>query len=310
MFDKMVFTTKIDFEKDAAEIAKRNHLQRCTAGTELFYQTSVYGNFEGIYIKLRGNTMQIKCSLHKLYSKASIGIFDNSNLFTISESLDMIDYLFSTLKIEKENVKVTYYEIGLNMITPDDPLSYIELIQSAGQNSEKEMFNDANYQKYRQKTTEKSKNIKKVLKVYDKGFEARSKGRMIPGNILRCETIYKRQSIPLTQLTSNEYLSKIISRFYRDWHNAIFPRQIRADKGIKASQIEKAKSIMQLGRNEYYDISRKAYLSGTISKKTWETIRVFIQSWDDLKTSFRFEPTHQEIAYKSLLDEAFSITTN
>ena len=37
----------------------------------------------------------------------------------------------------------------------------------------RELFNDANFEKNRQKTTEKSKNIKKVFKIYDKGFEAR-----------------------------------------------------------------------------------------------------------------------------------------
>lgn len=306
----MVFNVKIDFDKDAPEIAKRNHLQRCTQGLEVFYQSSVYGNFEGVYIKLKGNTMQIKCSMHKLYSKGKIGVFDNSNMFTLSQATKMIDDLFEALEIEKDRVKVSYYEIGLNMQMIDDPLSYIELISFAGQSAEKEMYNDANYQKYRQKTTEKSKNIKKILKVYDKGFEARSKGRMIDGNILRIETIYRRQSIPLNVLISEEYLEKIIGRFYRDWYNVSYPMHLVADKGIKASQMEKAKAIMELGREKYLSISKQAFTSGELTKKAWETIRSFVRNWDGLKSGFHFKPDIKEIDYKDQLNEAFIIASS
>ena len=82
-------------------------------------------------------------------------------------------------------------------------------------NGIKEFFNDANFEKNRQKTTEKSKNIKKVFKIYDKGFEARSKRRYCDENILRIETVYKRQNIGVSEWLSNSNINKMLHIFYQ-----------------------------------------------------------------------------------------------
>lgn len=306
MFDKMVFSAKIE-DKDIPQLVKTLHLQRCTEGIEEFYQSSSYGNFDGLYIRIKRGAIQIKCSLHKIYYKETFGRLDNSQMFTVNNALTMIILLFDSLRMDRRKIKVTYYEIGLNLQVNNDPLGYIELMTFAGVG--KEMFNDANFQKNRQRTSEKSKNIKKVLKAYDKGFEARSKGRNVSGNILRLETIYRRQSIPLLTLTSYDYLVKLTSRFYRDWHNVEFPRKVCADKGIKSSQIEKAQSIILLGREEYLKQNRQAYLSGSLTKKQWETIRLFVRGWDSIKDRFRFPPSDMEMEYKKTLLETYQIAT-
>lgn len=307
MFDKMIFNTRIDFEKDATNIASLNHLQLCTVGKQTFYQSSAYGNFEGIYMKVRGNTMQIKCSIHKLYHKESSGSLDNSQMFTVSNALETIDILFDRLGIDKNETKVTYYEIGLNISVESDPLEYISLVQSIGENEDKEMFNDANFQKNRQKTTEKSRNIKKVLKIYDKGFEAREKDRSVEGNILRIETIYKRQDIPLSVFMSEAHIKKIIKRFYSDWNSIRYQRRIEADKGIKLSQIERAYNIMELGREAYLKKNRELFLCGELSKMKWETIRTFVNNWDSIKSKFRYKPDNKEVEYRNKIEKAFKI---
>ena len=301
----MIFNTRIDFEKDATGIASLNHLQLCTEGKQTFYQSSAYGNFEGVYMKVRGNTVQIKCSIHKLYHKESSGSLDNSQMFTVSNALETIDVLFDRLGIDKNETKVTYYEIGLNIPVEYDPLEYISLVQSIGENEDKEMFNDANFQKNRQKTTEKSRNIKKVLKIYDKGFEARDKDRCVKGNILRIETIYRRQDIPLSVFMSESHISKTTKRFYNDWNSIRYHKRIEAEKGVKSSQIEKARCIMELGREAYLKQSRESFLSGALTKMQWETIRAFIKNWDSMKSKFRYLPDNKEVEYRNMLNKTF-----
>lgn len=309
MFDKMIFNAKIDFSRDAFALAKRNHLQKCMEGAEAFYQSSSYGNFDGVFLRIRGGTLQVKCSLHKLFYKDTCGCLDNSRMFTVSNALEMIGALFERIGIERESAKVTYFEIGLNIPLSRDPLEYIGMVLSAGGENGKEMFNDANFQKNRQKTTEKSRNIKKVLKIYDKGFEARSKGKHVEGNILRVETIYRRQSLPLPVLFSGEYIGKLTGRFYRDWQSLEFPRRLCFDKGIKASQAEKARCLLSLGREEYLRRSREAFLLGECSKKQWETVRVFVRNWDSLKSRFYQLPDGRETEYRRELERMYRIAT-
>jgi len=302
----MVFTAKIE-DRDILRLVQSAHLQRCTEGLEEYYQSTSYGNFDGLYIRIKRGKIQIKCSLHKIFYKETYGRLDNSQMFTVNNALSTIINLFDYLEIDRRKIKVTYYEIGLNLPLKNDPLKYIEMMSYAGKG--KEMFNDANYQKNRQRTTEKSKNIKKVLKAYDKGFEYREKGKDIESNILRIETIYRRQSIPLLSLTSYDYLVKLTGRFYKDWHNVEFPRKVCPDRGLKSSQIEKAQNLMTLGREEYLRKNRQDFIAGILTKKQWETIRVFVKGWDGLKDKFHFAPSIEEMDYKNTLSETYQIAT-
>ncbi len=302
----MVFSAKIE-SQDIHRLVQSAHLQRCTEGVEEYFQSSSYGNFDGLYIRIKRGKIQIKCSLHKIFYKETYGRLDNSRMFTVNNALSTIINLFDYLEIDRRTVKVTYYEIGLNLPVQNDPMKYIEMMICIGKS--KEMFNDANYQKNRQRTTEKSKNIKKVLKVYDKGFEAREKGKDVEGNILRIETIYRRQSIPLLSLTSYDYLVKLTGRFFRDWHSVEFPRKVCPDRGLKSSQIEKAQGLMSLGREEYLRKNRQDYLAGTLTKKQWETIRAFVKGWDEMKDRFHYPPSPEESEYKNALSETYQIAT-
>ena len=80
-----------------------------------------------------------------------------------------------------------------------DPSEYIKRVMST--DDAREMYSDADYKKDRQKTTEKDKDKRKVLKIYDKSFEYRQKGKAVDDNILRLETVYRRQKIPQTSFS-------------------------------------------------------------------------------------------------------------
>lgn len=306
MFDKMIFNAQIDFVRDAERIARKHHLIQCTEGNEIYYQSSALSNIEGIWWKIRGRTAQIKCSLHKLFWRSRYGTLDNSQMFTISDAKQIISELLDEWNINPEQVRITYYEVGLNIPVDHDPIEYISLAESIGVLRNKELFNDANFEKNRQKTTEKSKNIKKVFKIYDKGFEARDKGRMCEGNILRIETIYRRQSINLIDFFSEDSINNILHTFYRDWATISFRRRLSADKGVKSSQIEKAESLLRLGRDEYMKRTKSDWKSGYLSDKQYRTIREFIQSWDLIKSHFSLLPSSLETEYRSNLLSLFN----
>ena len=118
-----------------------------------------------------------------------MGILDNSGSFTISQARAALRTLFNDVDIDVSHVTVTYFEIGLNMRLSREANEYIRLVSSVGEN--RKLFNDANFEENRQKTTEKSRCRSKVLKMYDKSFEYRSKGKAVEskhfkaGNIIQ-----------------------------------------------------------------------------------------------------------------------------
>ncbi len=243
MFDKVILNAHIACADHAEYLIYREHLQRCSEGDKVFWQSTSLANIDGVSMRLQGGNVQIKCSLHKMFYKGVTGHLDNTQMFTISQAKAIVHELLSRWEIDIGAVRVTYYEIGLNIPVNDDPLGYIASVHTIG-SRQKEFFNDANFQKYRQKTTEKGRTIKKVFKIYDKGFEARSKDHFCDENILRLETIYRRQNIPLDVFLSDGELKKILDIYYRDWLSMEFDRRVVAEKGMKSSQLEKAVRII------------------------------------------------------------------
>lgn len=302
MFDKVIFNVKISPNTPVPFIIRKNHLLECTEGEEVYYQSSSYGNFEGVFIKIRNGCIQVKCSLHKLYSKWSGGRLDNSGFFTMPQAIDTIRELFSCIGVGiDEAIKVTYYEIGLNIPVEHDAIEYIRLAGSIGGESGKELFNDAYFQKNRQKTTEKSSTIKKVFKMYDKTFECCSKDKPVEGNILRIETMFRRQSIPLPDFMSDAFIKRVTGGFYKNWNSITFPGKVEADAGVRGTQIEKARHIMENGCAKSMERIKEMCATGELTKRQAEQERAFVREWDSIKHKFRYVPDNKEVEYKRKL---------
>ena len=314
MFDKMIFNIRIQFDKEAFPIAERNNLQSCMEGKNVYYKSTRIANFEGITMTVKDGKVQIKCSLHKIYYKNVFNELDNSGLFTMDNAVKALDMLFNTIGVDKERAKITYFEIGLNIPTEHEPIQYIELVKSITtgklKQQQKEMFNDANFKKYRQKTTEKHKNIKKVFKLYDKGFENADRKRTEPTGekILRIETMYRRQSIYVSDFFLPDNISKLAKTFYRDWVNVEFDRTITADKGTRQSEISNAKNVLLLGRDEYLIQVKSDFDKGILTAKQYRTIREFIRDWENNKHKYRALPTKHEKEYKEKLWYMFNLS--
>lgn len=303
MFDKIAIKGRID-TADIDTIVLRNYLEQCTKGDELYYTSTAYANFEGCFITLSGDMVKCKCSVNKLWQKANTGKLDNSRPMTFRNAVKTIYDLLLRLCLKPENTIVTYYEIGLTMKMSEPATEYISRVEDIGG---KQLWNDANYPENRQKTTERSKYYRKILKIYDKTFEAAEKGRNVGQNIVRIETIYRHQSVRLLDLIDDFNLKKLAKIFYDDWTSIRFVRELSATPGIKMCQLDKAREIHRLGVERYKDKYRAMYLEKKITKKQWETIRNFARSWPDERKRYIEELTTYEREYMDILLSGFQI---
>ena len=302
MFDKIIIKARIDVG-DIDTIVLRNYLEQCTEGDELFYKSTAYANFDGCFVEVRGSQLKCKCSINKLYEKEQSGKLDNSKPMTFRNAVRTINTLLSRLCVKAENAVVTYYEVGVTMKMPRPATEYISLCEEV---SDRVLWNDANYPVDRQKTTEKSKYYRKVLKIYDKTFEGISKGRKVDHNVLRVETVYRHQQIPLLELISNDTMTKIGRVFYNDWNAARFVRDVEAI-GMKMSQLDKAREVVRLGVDRYREKYKALYMEGKLTKKQWETIRNFARSWPDEKEIYKEIEREEEREFREKLLKLYQV---
>ena len=302
MFDKLIIKARIDVG-DIDTIVLRNYLEQCTEGDELFYKSTAYANFDGCFIEVRGSQLKCKCSINKLYEKEQSGKLDNSKPMTFRNAVRTINTLLNRLCVNPENAVVTYYEVGVTMKMPRPATEYISLCEEV---SDRVLWNDANYPVDRQKTTEKSKYYRKVLKIYDKTFEGISKGRKVDHNVLRVETVYRHQQIPLLELISNDTMTKIGRVFYNDWNAARFVRDVEAI-GMKMSQLDKAREVVRLGVDRYREKYKALYMEGKLTKKQWETIRNFAKSWPDEASKYKEIEREEEKEFREKLLKLYQV---
>lgn len=302
MFDKVIIKACIDVD-DIDTIVLRNYLEQCTEGDELFYKSTAYANFDGCFIEVRGNALKCKCSINKLFEKEQSGKLDNSKPMTFRNAVRTINALMNRLCVKPENAVVTYYEVGVTMKMPRPATEYISLCEEV---DERILWNDANFPVDRQKTTEKSKYYRKVLKIYDKTFEGISKGRRVDHNVLRVETVYRHQQIPLVELISSENMAKIGRVFYNDWSEARFVRDVET-VGVKMSQLEKARELVRLGVDRYREKYKALYMEGKLTKKQWETIRNFARSWPEEKDKYKEIEREEEKEFREKLLTLYQI---
>lgn len=313
MFDRMIFNIKIWNDKEASEIAVCNRLEKWESENAIQYQSTEIAKMTGVFITIKAKKMQVKCSLHKFYNRLTTGTLENDDMFTLSDARRAFETLFEGIGIDKERAKITYFEIGLNIPTHKEPIKYIEIarniIMGKVSKTDKEMFIDANYHINRQKTTEKRNTIKKVFKIYDKGFEKAERRRIAitDERILRVETIYRRQSITASKFFDATNLGRITQTFFRDWTSLEFARTVTAEKGTTKSQLRNAESILLLGRETYLNHIRNELEKGNLTARQHRTIREFVRDWDDNKHKYRMLPSECEREFKDKFTRLFRV---
>jgi hypothetical protein len=295
MYDKIAIRGTIDIS-DIETIVLRNYLEQCMEGDEVYYRSTQYSNIDGVWIEIRGCNLKAKFSVTKQYYKKRKGKLDNSKPMTFANATHTIRELLLRLCLKEENAVVTYYEVGLTMKMNRGPEEYIRMVEEGAGRT---MWNDPNYPEMRQKVTEKSKYFRKILKMYDKTFEAEDKGRKdVENNILRIETVYKRQAVPLAEFLSEDFQHKVGKIFYTDWSNLKFARKLKAGKGVRMQEWLRAQEIYDKGVNKYLDEYRQKFTAGEITKRQWETMRTYAHDWSNAKKHFEEVISDVEAEYQ------------
>lgn len=312
MFDKITITSKISNE-ECAFLAEYHCLKSFINynHTEVEYRSSNYSNISGIEIFIKNNKLSLKTSLHKYWQSRCFGKLRNDNLFTISESKLAFEMLINESRLKPENVFITQFEIGLNLNVSYDPLTFIELVAYIPTSYQKEMFIDANYRKDRQRTTEKYKDIRKYFKIYDKGWQIQDKekqpmkDRTNTEKKLRIETCHKRCRIVSNKFFSDSNLDRLKCRFYDEWKSIHFYKDVIGKKGCRLSEIERAKIIINHGKDYLTSINNNDLKKHKSTSNQSRTVREFIRDFDKLKHKFEIIISDQEIEYNKLLFNAF-----
>ena len=277
MYDKIAIRAEVD-EADVPAIVLRNYLEECAEGDEVFYKSTAYANLDGVTVELRGTRLRCKCSVCKLWARERTGRLDNSRPMTWAMAARTVRSLLMRLYVDPARAVVTYYEVGVTMKMQLPADAYIRQVdQAAG----RILWNDPNDPEDRQKVTERSKYRRKVMKMYDKTFEAASKGRHVEGNVLRVETVYRHQAVPLTDFVSPMFMSQAGRAFYRDWTALRFLRDLKPAPGVKMSQLEKAREVQRMGVTRYKQRYKAEWKAGRITRKMWETMRRFADRWEE-----------------------------
>jgi len=345
LFDKITIRAKVSGE-ECLHLASLHHLQRWINedGTQVNYKSSSFKKISGVEVKIEKNTVTLSCSLHKYWMKMNYGRLRNDNVFTVSEARAAFEMLLFENGLLAEKTKVVLFEIGLNMNVSFDPLTFIELVQYLPRKNDikndKTMFVDANYRINRQKTSEKHKDIRRYFKIYDKGWEMNEKKRTSPPTkgeltspptplldergerttppdghpskgelkILRIESVYRRQNEKSKEFFGDANVSRLAKNFYMDWKDLFFVRTIKAYKGARKSEVERASIIINIGAKEYQERSKADYEAGKITSKQYRTIREFIRDYEADSKRFKTVISAQEKEYNALIYKTYDIT--
>jgi len=311
MFDFITIQSRIS-DAVCRELVQRHHLQVWSNenGT-VEYRHSEIAKLSGIQISIKRNVLKLRVSLHKYWNIRCYGTYDNYTRFNRSSALASFHNLLLENGLNPNLTKIMKFEIGLNLHVTQEPIKYIELIRAIGCNG-KYMFNDANYQTNRQKTTEKHKNIRRYFKIYDKSFEISDKSHTKEGRerdgekyILRIETIYKRCNEKADNFLTYKNIDKLLAKFLDVWSSAIFCRHVRAEKGKRKSEQERAEKIIRLGKDEYLSQAYQEFWNKKITPKQYRTIREFARDFEINKTKYSIEISGLEKEFLYLLNETF-----
>lgn len=322
MFDKITIRAKVSHEV-CNHLQEHHHLQVWTNdnGMDVEYRSNDnYKKFTGISIKIQRNVLTLSTSLHKYWNDRNYGRLRNDNIFTISEAKSAFEMLLFENRLKASETKVILFEVGLNMHVSYNPLTFIELVKYMPLKNDKKqdkiMFIDANFSINRQKTSEKHKDFRVYYKIYDKGWEINDKARTKnqeprikkDDNILRIETVYRRNSVLSNKLFSDANINRLVKNFYKNWKDLFFFREVRAYKGARKSEIDRIKMIVNLGAEEYLKLTKEEFRNKKITEKQCRTIKESIRDYDEESKFYKVLISPQEKEYNVLLYKVFDLT--
>lgn len=305
-------------DSDVLQIVKKNRLQTNSKAGVLYYDNERLKFSDGFYMRIetkKTNTIKVECSLHKFFNHIHTNRQTNYDLFSFSNAKNTIEMLSEQTNIDLSNLKVTYYEVGINLFLSKDCREYIDKMRTIGTlDNKRPLYVNPKYKNERIKTTIFHRDIKKVYKVYDKVFEMYDKKRTdIPTEtpyILRIETTFKRvEKMTVTDLLKPDHIRKLIDQFLKDWRTVQFEQIMEAPKGTHQRKVDLCKEIIKHGTETVLNQAKERLRTGDLTEKRFRAIREFIQNdWNTFKETIRFIRTNEEMEFREVLNESIKIT--
>ena len=279
---------------------------------------------KGIYINIDvKGSLKVEGSLHKYYNETETGIRQNYNLFSMKQAQNAIEKLLSEKAIPQTGTTVTYCEVGVNLVLPQDCISYLRkmLYIERQDGTQKRLYINPRFKDERTITTEFYEKIRTHYKAYDKGIELTAKtpknrkelyAEIQGKNILRIETVHKRlENRGLYSFFTKQNLKKLQESFFKDWESVCFEPDVFFPPQTGAAKKMLAKEILVVGKDEALRKAKEAREKGTLTEKEYRGKREFIKNeWNTFKTTLRLEQSQEEKEYRKELASVKDIHIN
>lgn len=316
MIDNIVMIKNNLSETEIKRVVNQSRLLEKSVNGLTVYHNGSNKNFEGgFYIKISENrTLKITGSLHKYHTFLNHNKLNNFDSFTMQQAKETMYKLATNKGFDTENTKVTFYEIGLNLIVDFEPSEILKNVKSIGSiENEKEFFYNAKYKKKTHKNTETHRDFRIYHKMYDKVFEMQDKRKQPPNEmkIVRIETAHRRvENTFLKDFLKDENLNQLQKKFFGYWHKINFFNDIDAPKGTHKSKIELAKEIMHKGKKEVFENYFNQYKNLVLSAKMYYSIKKFINNWEQDKHIYKVKKTDIFTNWQKVYNTEYQIYSN
>lgn len=304
-------------DNEMLKIVEQNNLKTHSRDGVVYYDNQTNKSLnDGFFLRIETDKRRLKleCSLHKYFNWILNHRQTNDDLFSFSNAANTIEMLKASTGIDVGKLKVTYYEIGLNLNMENDCKSYIDKMQFIGTlGNKRQFFVNPKYKGERIKTTIFHRHIKKVYKVYDKNHEMKdkkSKGQPKHENTLRIETIQKRvERMTVADLLNPKTIAKLTDQFLKDWRTVQFTPNLQVKKGTHQRKVDLCTQIILFGKEQVLQDYRELFNKGDLTERRFRDIREFIQyEWDIFKKSVVVNKLPAEMEFRDKINEALKIT--
>lgn len=297
MIDKITLIKKNVTEKEFKEIAASTKLCKNIKNGKISYDNSESKNFSGgFFIQINHRkTLKVSGSVHKYINFIKTGKLSNSDNITMQEAKQgilMILKAYGLTCLSQKEIEVQYFEVGVNRET-DIPTH--KILESLCSLKMKKMYFHPRFKDETLKTTETDKDKKRIFRVYDKLQELKERKQEAPKGVkhlTRFETIYRRQTRPLNEFLSDEYLQKLLDKFVKeaDELKGFIRVEYIGKSRTSPLKIELATFIFQFGMDKLITHIEEQYKSKEITYTQLKVRKDFIKEWYDKRLFYEYRP--------------------
>lgn len=225
--------------------------------------------------------MTFEVSLHKYFYYVTDNQYVNYKPFSFENALFAAKELETDIGVNLSQAVVKYYELGLNIMTDNEPKEYIKQMVKVGKLDKTLIDNSFNYTF--EKLTENGRYKRTFYKVYDKTHEVKECLQINIPFTLRFELVRQRPENKLfSDLLNPDLCAKDCKEFETAFCNIEF-EPILKTFGLTSAQKEFLKEFYSLSFDPkaIQDKIKADYKIGALTEKQRRTKREFFAKWEN-----------------------------